>query len=185
MSDHPQDVGGQQPTQKPGAVTAFGVLNIVFGALSLIVSGIVGLVTAFASRFMNEGMGMLGELARETGSEREVEEMNRFLEESGVGGAVNAAFTSGLIFSILAILLNAFLLAAGIMLLKNSKAAIAANRLYGFIAIALVVVQIIVNAAIGLGIGWFGAIIGLVYPILVLALVAYNKSVKQYFEAVS
>ncbi len=183
MSDQSQETGGQ-PVQKPGAVTAIGVLNIVFGAISLIASGIVGLVNAFAS----QAMGALGEFGRALGeidadAAEGVDMMERALEESGAAGTVRAAFTVGLIFSILQILLNAFLLAAGIMLLKASKSALAANRIYGFAAIALVVIQTIINAAIGLGVGWFGAIIGVVYPVLVLALVVYSKNVQNYLNA--
>ncbi len=186
MSD--QSSGGAPA--RPGAATAFGVLSIIFGALSLILQGIVGMVSAFAARVSRGAMGFMSDVQGAIASEdpEAAEAMGEAMGEAAKaarGALGGGAFIANLLFAILAIAIAALLLAAGISLLKGSKNTIKLNQMYAYAAIGLVVVRTIVNIVIGLHVGWFGAIIGLVYPILILVLVVKSQDIENWVASVN
>jgi hypothetical protein len=138
---------------RPGAVTAFGVLHIVFGALSII-GAIIGLA----------GSAAAGGLAR------------------GVGVSTGGAVAVGVIFSILALGVSVILLIAGIMLLGGKKPAIKLSLVYVIASLGVRVLNIIVGLILGLGLGWTFTIIGIAYPLVVLFVLVMNEDAKAYIE---
>lgn len=138
---------------KPGAVTAFGVLHIVFGAISII-GAIIGLAGSVA------GGAVMGAL----------------------GARAGGAFAVGIIFSILALFVAIILLIAGIMILGKKPKALGLSLVYVIASIAVRVINIIVSAIVfGGGVGWTFTIIGIAYPLVVLFAFYMNDDVKAYF----
>jgi hypothetical protein len=148
----PEPAGSSE--EKPGAVTAFGVLHIVFGSLGII-GGIIGLAgTAFA-----------GGVARSFGV-------------TSTGGAV----ASMIIFAILALAVSIILLIAGIMVVGGKKNGLKLSFVYVIASIASRVLEIIISAIIfKAGVRWTFSIIGIAYPLVVLFAFYMNDKVKAYF----
>jgi len=156
MSD--ENVNAPQPEasggERPGAVTAFGILHIIFGAISIL-GAIIGLAGALV------GGAIVG--------------------AAGVGGGGFVAVT--VIFSVLGLIVAVILLVAGIMLLGKKPAALTLSLVYVIASIAVRVINIIVSAIVfGGGVAWTFTIIGIAYPLVVLFALVLNDTVKQYFQ---
>lgn len=172
----------QNGSQKPGAVTAMGVLSIIFGSLAIIAQGIVGMVTAFAARvssgsFLNELQTAVGEESDEA-AEAMGEMANAF--QSAAGVSAQMLFLTGLIFSILALIVAVLQLSSGIALLKGGQSAIKLNAIYAYSAIGVTVIRVVLYIIIGRPVAWFWSVFGLVYPILIIALVVNSATVKEW-----
>jgi len=138
---------------RPGVVTAFGVLHIVFGGLSII-GAIIGLAGSAAVGGMARGFG------------------------ASTGGAVAVA----VIFSILALAVAVVLLIAGILLIGGKKPALKLSLVYVIASLGVRVLNIIVGLIMGVGLGWTFTIIGIAYPLVVLFVLVMNDDAKAYIE---
>lgn len=176
MSDQTQ--GGE--LQRPGAATTFGILSIIFAGFSLIFTGLIGAIGAFTARAVRASGGIFGALAEADPEAAEAmgEAANMFRD--AMGASAQTVFLSTLIFSVLAIVVAAVQLAAGVGLLKGGEKTLNINKIYAFAAIGLAVVRVVVNLVLGIPVGWFGNIIGLAYPILILTLVVGNQTVQEW-----
>jgi len=134
-------------------VTAFGVLHIVFGGLSII-GAIIGLAGSAAVGGMARGFG------------------------ASTGGAVAVA----VIFSILALAVAVVLLIAGILLMGGKKPALKLSLVYVIASLGVRVLNIIVGLIMGVGLGWTFTIIGIAYPLVVLFVLVMNDDAKTYIE---
>lgn len=138
---------------RPGVVTAFGVLHIVFGGLSII-GAIIGLA----------GSAAVGGMAR------------------GFGASTGGAIAVAVIFSILALAVAVVLLIAGILLIGGKKPALKLSLVYVIASLGVRVLNIIVGLIMGVGLGWTFTIIGIAYPLVVLFVLVMNDDAKTYIE---
>ena len=91
-------------------------------------------------------------------------------------------FAFVIIFAIIGLLFAALLIFAGVTLIANKKNAVQVNFLYAILSVAYAVINTIVQTAIiGSPIGWFGLILGLVYPALIFFLIVRNEEVKKFY----
>lgn len=191
MSDQNTNEGAGAPGgggEKPGAIKAIGILNIIFGAFG-IVNGLGRIGCSVGCRSLS------GLAARELGGDIPMK-------------ALNSAMNMQILFSILGFAVSVLLLIAGIMLIKEKKKALGINLGYVIASIVVQVASIIVINSImsgvktmllesgaatgemeavlsGMGMGFtmvLGGLLGIAYPILVLLLVVINKKVKGYLE---
>lgn len=176
MSDQTQG----DELQRPGAATTFGILSIIFAGFSLIFTGLVGAIGAFTARAVRASGGFFGALAEADPDAAEAmgEAANMFRD--AVGASASTVFITTLLFSLLAIVIAAVQLAGGIGLLKGGEKTLNINKIYAFAAIGLVIVRVVVNIIVGVPVGWFGNIIGLAYPILILTLIVNNAAVQEW-----
>ncbi len=146
--------------KRPGAATAAGVLEIVFGAIGAIVA-LVG--------------GLIGSLATAGAA---------YMTDSSVvgGGTVAAVGTIILIASILTLILSIIGLIAGIMIMSSKKAGIGLSQVYIWGSLVVTVAMFIIKIVGGLGPDIVSLIIGAVIPVVILILIM-NKAVKEYFAA--
>lgn len=176
MSDQTQGGG----VQRPGAASAFGILSIIFAGFSFIVTGLIGAIGAFTARVVGASAGIFGAIAESDPEAAEAMGEAANMVRDAVGTTAQTAFLTTLIFAVLAIVIAAIQLAGGIGLLKGGEKTLNINKIYAFAAIGLSIVRIAVNLIIGLPVGWFGNIIGLAYPILILTLVVGNQAVQEW-----
>jgi hypothetical protein len=149
--------------KRPGGLTALAVLNFVFGGFNAL--GFLGMAAIMAL------MGVAADAAGESGDEG-AQEVAKAWEELGMG----------LFYFILMLLaVQAFLLiASGVGYLKQKKVlGRGLGNAYAILAIVSSVVSgLVVSAEAGGGFN-IGTIVGLVYPVLTLALL--NTTFKEDF----
>jgi hypothetical protein len=191
MSDQNMNEAAGAPaggSEKPGAVKAIGILNIIFGAFG-IVNGLGRIGCSVGCRSLS------GLAAAELGADVPMK-------------ALNSAMNMQILFSVLGFAVSVLLLIAGILLVKEKKKAISINLVYVIASIVVQVASIIVINSImsgvktmlldsgvggremeavisGMGMGFtmvLGGLLGIAYPVLVLLLVVINKKVKAYLE---
>ncbi len=172
----------QNGNKKPGAVSAMGVLSIIFGALAIIVQGIAGMVSAFGARVSSGGF--LNELQSAVGAESEeaADAMGEMASafQSAAGVSAQTLFLTGLVFSVLALVVAVLQLSSGIALVKGGPSAIKLNAIYAYSAIGVTVIRVVLYVVIGRPVAWFWSVFGLVYPILIIALVVKSTAVKEW-----
>ncbi len=137
----------------------------------------MGAVGAFTARASQGFFGALSQADPEA-AEAVNEAANMFRDS--FGASMQTVFLSTLIFAVLAIVISALQMAGGIGLLKGGQKTLNINKIYAFAAIGLAIVRVVVNIVVGLPVGWFGNIIGLAYPILILTLVVNNQKVQEW-----
>ncbi len=150
------------------------VLNFVFGGFQII-GGLMGLACSQAVSTSQSWSDQFGQAMREgaqsSGNREAIKRTNEVF-----GEAAQSASSFTLMFGILGLIVGALLITAGIGYLKQSKkTGWTLGNIYAIVAIIGVILQI---AMIGVTV-WFIFILGLVYPIVTLALL--NTAFKESF----
>lgn len=146
-----------QVPQAPASVKVFGILNIVFGGLTILIYGVVGVLIGMifgGSGLMSMGLAAAG--------------------SSGAGGA--AAMVS--VFMIITLLLAIFELIVGIRMVKQIPQSIKLAMYWAVASIVVTIISIIMAGRFG-----FIGVSGLIYPVLMLVLVVFNKQVREWVAA--
>jgi len=159
--------------KRPGGLTALAVINFVFGGFGIL-GGLWNLLfgaVASSAENWSEELGRAGRQAAErTGDPNILEGMNRIAPQ------VQAASGAFYFLGIMGLILAAFLIVAGVGYLKQSKKkGYMFGNIYGIAGIIVAILSMLMLPWI-LG---FGAVLGLAYPIVTLALL--NTVFKESF----
>ena len=150
--------------KRPGGLTALAVLNFVFGGFGILGGMwnlLFGAVASSAGGMQDEFAKFGREMAKQSGDPNAIDAMNK------IAPAASSVSSMFYILGILGLVLAGFLIVAGVGYLKQSKKkGYMFGNIYGIAGIVVAILSMLILPWI-LG---FGAIFGLIYPIVTLAL---------------